>query len=260
MTFTILSREDESSERIAKEINQALEKKGLLREEKHPDFIFFVGGDGTFLRAVQDHIDCVDQATFVGIHSGSLGFFCEYGHEDINQLIQDIPFLTSRASAYQLVELYLETSEPKTYFAVNEVRIENPFQTLVTNVFIDDKEVETFRGTGLIVSTTLGSTAYNRSLGGALIDGQVPTLQLTEMAAIQNTVYRSLGSSLVLHPNRTIRLKGDFSSAIFGFDHQLHESTTPITEVRVRLSEKKIKIVHQFRHSYVETIRKTFIQ
>lgn len=260
MTFTILSREDASSERIAEKITQALEKKGLVREDKHPDFIFFVGGDGTFLRAVQDHINVVDRATFVGIHSGSLGFFCEYGHHDVDQLLKDIPSLSARASTYQLVELYLETTQPKTYYAVNEVRIENPFQTLVTRVLIDDKEVETFRGTGLIVSSTLGSSAYNRSLGGALVDGHIPTLQLTEMAAIQNTVYRSLGSSLVLHPNRVIRLKGDFSSAIFGFDHQLHESSTPITEVRVRLSEKTIKIVHQFKHSYVETIRKTFIQ
>ena len=41
MTFTILSREDASSERIAEKITQALEKKGLVREDKHPDFIFF---------------------------------------------------------------------------------------------------------------------------------------------------------------------------------------------------------------------------
>lgn len=261
MTFNILARDDESSQHIAKELKHQLLKKGYNEKSTSPDFIFFVGGDGTFLRAVQDHLNYLDDTVFIGIHSGSLGFFCEFSADQLTTLVSDSAELVSRAKSYRLLEMNLMHEHGMTtYYAVNEVRIENPFQTLVTHVFIDEEELESFRGTGLIVSSTLGSSAYNRSLGGALVDGTMPSLQLTEMAPIHNYVYRSLGSSMVLHPERSIQLRGDFSSAIFGFDHQLHQGDKPILEVRIKLSSKTIKIVHQDQRTYVETIRRSFLK
>ena len=44
-------------------------------DNNHPDVVFSIGGDGTFLRAVHKYIDALDEVRFVGINSGSLGFF-----------------------------------------------------------------------------------------------------------------------------------------------------------------------------------------
>ena len=48
------------------------------------------------------------------------------------------------------------------------------------------------------MSTPSGSTAYNKALGGAIIHPSLPAMQLTEMASINNRVFRTVGSPLVL--------------------------------------------------------------
>lgn len=260
MTFTIVAREDDASKAIGLQLSKNLVIRGLIHSQIHPDYVFFIGGDGTFLRAVQQYIDDVEHTVFVGVHSGSLGFFCEYSKDELNVLIDDIPNFQSQKRSYSLLEMTLQSNQKHTFYAVNEVRIEDPFQTLVTTVSIDNHVLETFRGTGLIVSSTLGSSAYNKSLGGSVVDGQISTLQLTEMAAIQNNVYRSLGSSMVLHPDRVLRFKGEFSSAIFGYDHHLYKPDHVVKDIEVKLSKKTLSIVHQQRHSYIETIYKTFVK
>ena len=64
-------------------------------------------------------------------------------------------------------------------------------------VEINGEHFERFRGDGLCVSTPSGSTAYNKALGGAIIHPTL-TIQIAEMASINNRVFRTVGSSLVL--------------------------------------------------------------
>jgi NAD+ kinase len=180
---------------------------------------------------------------------------------DLETITSNLSTLHAQAHTYKLIELELVSKEAtSTYYAVNEVRVENPFLTLVTHVEIDQYPLETFRGSGLIVSSTLGSSAYNKSLGGALVDVQLETLQLTEMAAIQNNAYRSLGSSLILEGGKVITFRGDFDKAIYGYDYQSIHVNTTIEEVKVRLSKKTFKLVHQQRNNYYQTIKNTFVK
>jgi NAD+ kinase len=194
------------------------------------------------------------------VHTGTLGFFCDYSPEQLDDLVHHFVMLPSKSYEYPLLEMHLLTQEgAQTYFAINEVRIENPFQTFVTQVFIDQVSLESFRGTGLVISTSLGSSAYNKSLGGALVDVDLKTMQLTEMAPIHNTSYRSLGSSYVLSPKKVITLKGQFDSVIFGYDHELVQQQNHIQEVIIQMSEKTVKLVHRQQMTYLALLHKTFI-
>ena len=125
---------------------------------------------------------------------------------------------------------------------------------------IDGVHLETFRGSGLIVSSTLGSSAYNKSLGGSLVDVHLETLQLTEMATIQNNAYRSLGSSLLLSDQKRISFKGSFDKAIVGYDSKVIHLDDHIKEVQVSLSQKKVRLVHQIRKNYYQTLKQTFVK
>jgi NAD+ kinase len=260
MKFTLMSRQDSQSQTIVGKLLTKLLQAGHRQDDRQPDVLIFIGGDGTFLRSLQAYLPVVDSLVFVGIHTGTLGFFCEYYHNQLDQIVNDLPTMKKRAERYPLIELNLIGKKSQRVYAVNEVRIENPFHTFVTDVYIDDHPLQTFRGTGLIVASTLGSSAYNKSLGGALVDVQIPSLQLTEMATIQNNAYRSLGSSLVLDANRLVTLKGDFTKAIFGYDHVLVDVKETVEEVQVRLSKKMFRLFHQKQHPYFETLRKTFVR
>ena len=137
--------------------------------------------------------------------------------------------------------------------------MENPFHTLIADVFINGEELETFRGNGLIVSSTSGSSAYNKSLGGALIDHDIDALELTEVAGISNNVYRSLGSSLVIKGDKKISLSCKDSNAVVGYDHLNIKKDDELLKLDVCYSERKVKIIYSEDHSYVQKIRKSFV-
>ena len=75
--------------------------------------------------------------------------------------------------------------------------------TLVVDVNIRGKHFERFRGDGLCISTPSGSTAYNKALGGALIHPSLEAMQIAEIASINNRVFRTVGSPLVLPKHHT---------------------------------------------------------
>lgn len=261
MQFQIFCRDDDNSCRIATKLENALLARNHSLNEKHPDIVVFVGGDGTFLRAVNHYINQIDHISFVGIHAGTLGFFCDYEEEDIDLLIKNIEDKNIIAHAYHLLEAQVNYGkEVKSFYGVNEIRLEDPFHTLIADVHIDGKLLERFRGNGLIVTSSLGSSGYNRSLGGALVSTEMEMVQLTEIATIQNNAFRSLGSSLILPKNTEISFSGNFPDAIVGIDHMSATLMSPVEKLIVKLSSRKVNIYHQNNHSYFEVLRKTFIK
>ena len=62
---------------------------------------------------------------------------------------------------------------------------------MVADIIINHVPFERFRGDGVTVSTPTGSTAYNKSLGGAVLHPTIEALQLTEIASLNNRVYRT---------------------------------------------------------------------
>jgi NAD+ kinase len=260
MKYAFMTREDERSRLLKSQLEAKLKIAGHIFDSQKPDILIFIGGDGTFLRSIQTYIHQLPSIVFVGVHTGTLGFFCEYHANELDALVKAIPTMMKASETYALIELILHSKKKQIYYAVNEVRVENPFQTFVIDVQVDNQHVQTFRGTGLIVASTLGSSAYNKSLGGSLVDVTIPTLQLTEMATIQNNAYRSLGSSLVLNQKRTITFQGDFKKAIFGYDYLLANPDDQIEKITIQLSEKTFRLYHQKQHPYFDTLKKTFVK
>jgi NAD+ kinase len=72
----------------------------------------------------------------------------------------------------------------KDYHVVNEVVIDrgpSPFSVQL-EIYIDDIFFTTCVGDGLIISTPTGSTAYNLSAGGSIVQSNVPSISLTPLA------------------------------------------------------------------------------
>ena len=245
---------------LVETIKKELKKYDIAIDNRHPDIVFSVGGDGTFLRAVHMYMDRLEEIHFIGINSGSLGFFYDFNKEEITSIVEKIAKNDYLVKEHALLkgEVKFDNHEA-TIFALNEIRIENPFHTLITDVLINNEKLENYRGNGLVVASTLGSSAYNKSLGGALIDNDIDALELTEIAGIQNNVYRSLGSSLVIKGDKEISFKGKLDNSVVGYDYLNLEKEDNLKEVKVSYSDKKVKIVSSENHSYIQKIRKSFV-
>ena len=174
--YALVVKQDEMSANIAEKIKKGL--TGIMEyNPDDPDLVISVGGDGTMLLSVHQYME--QKVSFVGVHTGTLGFFTDYQKDEITELIAAI-----KADHYQMtprhlleVDVYHKAGK-ETYLALNEMRIDHGYTTQVIDVYIDDELLEVFRGNGLCVSTPSGSTAYNKSIGGAVIYPGSPLMQL----------------------------------------------------------------------------------
>lgn len=252
-TYNVIFRKDKISNDIA---NTICERLGNQRRDlNNPHTVFVVGGDGTFLTAVHQYIDQLNTCEFVAIHTGTLGFFTDFRAQEIEECITC--FLDSEP-IIQTMPLLLTNINGSSYYAVNEMRIENVFKTQLIDVYINDHFLETFRGTGLCVSTQLGSTAYNRSLKGAIIADGLNLIQLTEITGIHHREFRSLDSSLVLPADTKITLIGnDFDQAVMCYDHKTVQVAGNL-KIDCQLADKMIRFARYKQISYFDRLKSLF--
>src|SRR5574344_3165583 len=81
MKFTFVNKDEEKSLSAVKLIKDKYLKEGHQFVDKDPDVVFSIGGDGTFLRAVNAFYDC--NPIFIGINKVNLGYLLEFALEDI---------------------------------------------------------------------------------------------------------------------------------------------------------------------------------
>lgn len=257
MKYAFVTRDDELSKKTAIKIHQCL-KKYFIHDENNPDLVISIGGDGTILNAVHRYMnkDCA----FVGLHTGTLGFFTDYQLDELEIFIQDIIQNKYQVLERNLLEIKInQKDQSQTLYALNELRLDQGLRTQVISVYINNVLFEVFRGNGLCISTPSGSTGYNKSLGGAIIYPGIPLMQLTEVAGIHHNAYRSLGSSLILDESQTIKLISDqFQHASMGLDH-LHLEFDDVTSIEVRISLKTVRFIQYKEMSFIQRVRRAFI-
>ncbi|CAM3454860.1 NAD kinase [Erysipelothrix anatis] len=236
--FITIHRGDNASESICQLVTRKLTEGGMVRDEHQPELVICVGGDGTLLKAFHEYIDKVEDVSFVGIHTGTLGFSTDYTQDQIDDFIADVLTKQPIIDEKRILEVTLKnTTKVSHYYALNEVRVENIVKTQTMDIHIDDSYFETFRGNGVCISGQYGSTAYNRSIGGAVIYPGLDLLQMTEISGIHHRHARSLGSPLVMNPHTTIRLTSDsFDHALLCYDH-LHVHLDSIHDITIRNSD-----------------------
>lgn len=260
MKIAIFEKENSQDLELRNKIVSLARHNEILFDEFEPDVVFFIGGDGTFLRAVQHYLNQLDRIIFVGINRGKLGFFYDYNPSSIEELFSQL--IEKKLSLHEFNLLkgeFTDKEKKQEIYAVNEIRIENPFHTLISDVFIDEELLETFRGNGLLVSSSLGSTAYNKSLGGAIVHHSLCCLQFKEIAPIQNRELHSLGNSLILPSTSYITFRGHLNNVVIGYDHLICQSTN-LKEIKISLSTKKVRVYYSPSHTYLNTVRKGFIE
>lgn len=259
MRFALFVRKDDTSKQMEIVLRDILLSKDAIEDDGHPEIVICIGGDGTFLRAVHNYLSLEKIPEFICVRSGSLCYFGNYEKSEMEKLVDDLFHHHITFEEYPLLQATIHQNHLAiaTFYAVNEIRIENPFKTMICDVDIDEERLEEFRGNGLLVSSTLGSSAYNKSCGGAIIDTKMNLLELTEIAPIESVAYRSIRESVVLSPFRTIRFFGPFKNhEVIGYDYLLYETEETIDDVTISYSDKKIRIV---KRDFVSTLKKAFI-
>lgn len=223
MNVCLYYNDQEASIKVANELKTKMESVGITIDKKNPDVIISIGGDGTLLNAFHEYKNMLDNVSFMAVHTGHLGFYTDWRDFEIDEIVDSVQNLSEGSISYPLLEVtieYTDDREPTRHLALNESSIKQIGKTMVANVFIKDELFECFRGDGLSISTPSGSTAYNKSIGGAVIHPRVNVLQLTEIASLNNRVFRTLGSPAIIANDEFIRIEiVDQDDYIITLDH-----------------------------------------
>lgn len=253
MKIGLFIKKEVINESTLMEIKEKVLSFGHVVVEDNPELVISFGGDGTFLKAVHFYLLKNDKIIFAPINKGKLGFFSDFVMDDLDEIFRDLSKF--EVKSFSLLEANIGK---ESIYAVNEIRIENPFHTLISEVFINGTKLETFRGNGLVVSSSIGSSAYNKSLGGAVVDTSLEVMQLSEIAPINNSLYRSLKSPLIVSKDSKIRFKGAFKDIVIGYDH-LVKSDFRSNEITFSISNKKLNLLVKKGHDHIAKLSEAFI-
>ncbi|MBR3211055.1 MAG: NAD(+)/NADH kinase [Bacilli bacterium] len=250
------------SRQVEKETREALlEKEFEITESNDFDLGIAIGGDGSFLRMVNDSGFKKD-AFYVGINAGTLGFAQDIPVEEVKEFIEH---LKNREFYYEEIgiqDVEVESKEGISHFqCLNEIVFrEEELNTAHMDVYIDGVLLENFVGDGLLVSTSFGSTAYNLSYGGSIVYNEFDTLQLTPIAPMSNKTYRSLTNSLVMPSTKTITLipEPESSNMIVMVDGR-NSFYTEVKQIRIGIQEH-ILLIRKKDYNYIRKINDKFIK
>ncbi len=263
MKYAIQSRNDKVSNQLMDEAIDYLKGFDFTYDNEEPDIVLSIGGDGTLLHAFHKYSHRLKETAFVGIHTGHLGFYADWQPAEIEKLVISLARKEYDVIEYPLLDVtinYREEKESTRYLALNESSVKSPEVTLVMDVELNGKHFERFRGDGLCMSTPSGSTAYNKALGGAIVHPSLLTMQLTEMASINNRVFRTVGSPLILPAHHICVLKPvrgpDFMVTV---DHLqlLHKD---VKSIEYQVSKQKVRFARFRPFPFWRRVKDSFIE
>lgn len=262
MKFSIVSKGDERSDKLKTTIKQYLTDFDLTYDSNEPDLVISVGGDGTFLEAFHTYVHRLKKTAFIGIHTGHLGFYADWIPDELEKLIIEIAKTPFQVIEYPLLEvtIHLEKGGVENRFlALNEAMIKTAEGSVVFDVEIKGEHFETFRGDGLCISTPSGSTAYNKALGGAIVHPSLEAIQLTEMASINNRIFRTIGSPLILPKHHTCILKPMVDqSFLVAIDH-FSDTYTNVKSIQCRVAQERVRFARFRPFPFWNRVRDSFV-
>ncbi|MBM4762567.1 NAD kinase [Bacillus sp. B15-48] len=238
------------------------EKNGFILEKDYrkADIIASIGGNDAFLLAVRN-TGFRDDCLYAGISlNDERTFYCDFRITHPEEVINSISNDNIEVRRYPTIDV--DVDGETSFQCLNEFSLRSSIiKTIVIDVFIDDLHFETFRGDGMIVSTPTGSTGYNRSLRGSIVDPLLPCIQVSELASLNNNQYRTLGSSFLLSGSRKLLLHivqdgNDFP--IMGMDNEAL-SIQHVRDIEIKLSNKTVKTIKLKDNSFWEKVKRNFL-
>jgi NAD+ kinase len=216
------------------------------------DFIFSIGGDGTFLKTVAT--TGYKNIPILGINTGRLGFLADINEENLEDTLLEL-----LAGQYRIEErTQLELSSQEDFFngrnlALNEIAIlkQDTASMITVHASINNEYLASYQADGLIISTPTGSTAYSLSVGGPIMS---PSSNSFIIAAIAP---HSLNSRpLVIEDNSTLTLEIESRNRNFliSLDGR-SEVMSSCSLLTVKKANTKIKLVKRVGHTFYGTLR-----
>ena len=232
---------------LARDIGSELEQDGatssvhlldgpLLPVLDSTSLVVSLGGDGTFLRSAR--LAHGAGARVVAVNLGQVGFL-------LNVASTEVAAHVRRALSSEVVDERLALSITRSGsiaedFALNEVVVEraSPGHMVKVRTYVDGDEYLTYSADGVMVATATGSTGYNFSAGGPVVEASLALMILTPIAP-----HFTIDRSIVVSATSLVRLEVVDNPAELVADGVSIATIQPGDGVEVRRNPSPVRVV-----------------
>jgi NAD+ kinase len=232
----------------------ACDKLTLVRRV---ELVVVLGGDGTLLATA----NCIGAAgvdiPILGVNFGGLGFLTEVTLPELYPSLEAA--LGGRARVEPRMMLRATTvrggATLPEHLALNDVVITKAARARMTElaVYVGDDFVTRVKADGLIVATPTGSTAYNLSAGGPIVQPAIDALVLTPIAPHMLT-----NRPIVIPATSLVRVQPQMNArdeVYVTFDGQDGYQLDAGDEVRIQCAERRVRLLRPSTRSYFDVLR-----
>lgn len=216
------------------------------------DFALSVGGDGTFLTTASlvGHLDI----PILGINCGHLGYLAEVQTDNIDLVLDQLISNKYTIEQRRMLEVTCQQEgKIASPYALNEVGIlKSGLSSMITvDVTLNGEFLHNYKADGLLLATPTGSTAYNLSVGGPLLDPHVNAIILSPVATHSLNI-----RPLVVLDDSKIDVKissrnGSYLLSVDGRSQVLNQDI----QLHIERSQRTIKLVRINGQTFMQSLK-----
>lgn len=217
------------------------------------DLAITLGGDGAILRAgcKMGH----QQIPLLGINLGRLGFLADLTQAEFEACFERIAAREFNVVEHLMFECDIRhgDGESETHLGLNEVVVASAASLTMLDVqlAIDGRDVTTYSGDGLIISTPIGSTAHSLSAGGPILRQDMQAFVVTPICPHTLTVRPLVDRADSEYTMTFPRLP---EGAMLVIDGQIRRALSPEDTIVVRKADVSFRLAKVPGHSYYTTL------
>jgi NAD+ kinase len=148
------------------------------------DFLIVLGGDGTILSSIHSLED--PETPVLAISYGRGGYLADVTPAEADHAVKSL--LVGNYKLDRFMRLDISIDGELVSDVVNEAYISNssPGKVVEFDLEVERLRLQNIVADGMVFSTPVGSTGYNTSLGGPLVDEELELIIATPVAPITN--------------------------------------------------------------------------
>ncbi|PWM32771.1 MAG: NAD(+) kinase [Clostridiales bacterium] len=227
--------------------------------ERKASGILVLGGDGTLLKAAEG-ASCTG-IPVLGINLGTMGYLAEVERSNLEQalakLVEGDYVVEERMMLSGQVLRQGEVLEDTC--ALNDITItrNGHLQMLFFQIFVNGRLLKEYHADGIILATPTGSTGYNMSAGGPIVEPGAKLILLTPICPhtlqTRSVILRAEDEIAIRVKERGGREKQDMEAC---FDGSKNLSLRPGDEVRISRSPRVTPIIKLSEASFLEVLHR----
>ena len=264
--FYLITNEIKDNDfRITNEIKDYIEQNGktciCAKKDKNGDIIkgtvledadcaIVIGGDGTLIRAARNMEEY--QIPLIGLNLGTLGFLAEVELQDFQTALDTLFY--GNPTIEKRMMMRGSIAGRINEIALNDIIVarKGKLRVVQYNVYVNGALLNSYVADGVIISTPTGSTGYNLSAGGPVVEPTADIFVLTPICP-----HALNGSSIVLSSWDTIEVEvcdsryGEKEHALVSFDGAETFEISSGERVVIRKAEEVTHLVKLSRQSFM---------